>query len=101
MRTESTSEDCQTDMSEQGSAKKLCATAKGKFPPAINNLELAMTSKAPVTTIESRYDTWRAVWKEIQGKHDAYMKLRWQKLLRRKKMRKLELKQRYGWKNYC
>ena len=75
MRTESTSEDCQTDMSEQESAKKLCATAKGKFPPAINNLDLAMTSKAPVTTIESRYDTWRAVWKEVQGKHDAYMKL--------------------------
>lgn len=56
MRTESTTEDCQTDMSEQGSAKKLCATAKGKFSPAINNLDLAMTSKAPVTTIESRYD---------------------------------------------
>ena len=62
-------------MSEQGSAKKLCATAKGKFTGAISNLNLAMTSKAPVTTIESRYDTWSAVWKEVQGNHDAYMKL--------------------------
>ena len=62
-------------MSEQGSAKKLCATAKGKFTQTISNLDLAMTAKTPVTTIESRYDTLKAVWKEVQGKDDAYVKL--------------------------
>ena len=34
-----------------------------------------MTAEALVTTIESRYDTLRAVRKKVQGKHDAYVKL--------------------------
>ena len=75
MPTESTSQDCQTDMSEQGSAKKLCAKAKRKFTWAISNLDLAMTAEAPVTAIESRYDVLKAIWKEVQGKHEAYVKL--------------------------
>lgn len=41
----------------------------------ISNLDRAMTAEALVTTIESRYDTLRAVWKKVQGKHDAYVKL--------------------------
>lgn len=75
MPTESTSEDCQTDMSEQGSAKKLCAKAKRKFTQAISNLDLAMTAKVPITAIESRYYMLKVIWKEVQGKHDAYVKL--------------------------
>ena len=75
MPTESTSEDCQTDMSEQGSAKKLCAKAKRKFTQAISNLDLAMTAKAPVTAIKSRYNMLKVIWKGVQGKRDVYMKL--------------------------
>lgn len=41
----------------------------------ISNLDRAMTAEALVTTIKSRYDTLRAVWKKVQGKHDAYVKL--------------------------
>lgn len=34
-----------------------------------------MTAEAPVTAIESRYDVLKAIWKEVQGKHEAYVKL--------------------------
>ena len=34
-----------------------------------NNLPVSLT------TIKSRYDTLKAVWKEVQDKHDAYVKL--------------------------
>lgn len=56
-------------------SKEACITAKGKFTSVISNLDRAMTAEALVTTIESRYDTLRAVWKKVQGKHDAYVKL--------------------------
>ena len=66
--TEIKSEDYQVDMSEQWAAKKLRATAKGKFTRVISNLDQAMTAEVLVTTIESRYDMLKAVQKDDQDK---------------------------------
>ena len=54
---------------------KLRATAKGKFTRMISNLNQAIDTGAPVTTIESRYDALKTPWKEVQEKQDEFVKL--------------------------
>ena len=73
--TEIKREECQADMSEKWAAKKLRATAKGKFTRAISNLDQPMTAEVLVTTIESRYDMLKAVQKDVQDKHHVDVEL--------------------------
>lgn len=60
---------------DRESAKRLRATAKGKFTRTGNSLDQAIDAKFPVKTIESRYNELKTAWNDVQEKHEEYAML--------------------------